>query len=125
MVPIHECYGEVLIEFERGIGVMDKKGAEETVWVLTHGVGVVPVGSRSISLCSVSSVSPSCHLIISAGRPTYHKIISKTTSRRHWTLRDPTGAIHILRPILMKSMPMQTSTLIAELIIHMNNDPVA
>ena len=67
MVPVHEGYGEVLVEFEGGVGVVDQQGAEETVGVLTHGVGVVPVGSWAVGLLSVSSY-PFSPLLIICGR---------------------------------------------------------
>ena len=56
VVPVHEGDGEMLVEVEGWVRVVDEEWAEETVWVLAHGVGVVPVGSWTIGLLTLATI---------------------------------------------------------------------
>lgn len=56
---------------------------------------------------------------------TYGEIVGERASRWDGTLRDPCRAIHLCGAILKETMEMERSALVSQLIVHVDDEPVA
>lgn len=84
---------------------------------------MIPVGTRLIDLRNVSN--PGIYRWVVSKANTYGEVVGERTSRWDGTLRNPCRAIHLGGAILKESMEMERCALVSQLIVHVDDKPVA